>query len=59
MLSCKEVTRLLSLAQERPLSLGEKISLKFHLLMCKKCKRFNNNLGSLRAAMTQFKQRKE
>jgi hypothetical protein len=34
MLNCKEVTRRLSAAQDRELSLAERLQLKMHLAMC-------------------------
>ncbi|WP_096087534.1 zf-HC2 domain-containing protein [Agaribacterium haliotis] len=57
MLSCREVTRLLSLAQERKLNFSERMQLKMHLMMCKRCKSFSGNLNTLRKAMQKFKQR--
>jgi hypothetical protein len=41
MLSCKQVTELLSKAEVSSLSFFEKISLKMHLMMCKVCKQFS------------------
>lgn len=48
MLDCHEATRLMSDAQERPLSLMERLSLKFHLAMCKGCTNFNAQMGIVR-----------
>ena len=48
MLNCRDTTRLLSESQERPLTFGEKVSLRLHLLMCNGCRNFNEQMGSLR-----------
>ncbi len=50
MMSCKEVSRLLSASMERKLSLWERIGLWFHLTMCKLCKGFSKDLQQLREA---------
>jgi len=46
--SCREVTRLLSEAQERSLSLGERTSLRVHLMICAACRNFGQQMDSLR-----------
>lgn len=51
MLSCREVTRLVSESLDRDLSLRQRISMKMHLLMCKLCSRYNKQLASLRQAI--------
>ncbi|MFG6177024.1 zf-HC2 domain-containing protein [Halomonas sp. THAF12] len=38
MLMCKQATRLMSLKLDRPLSLGERLSLRLHLAMCGACR---------------------
>ncbi len=50
MMSCKEVSRLLSESMERKLSFWERIGLWFHLSMCKLCKGFSKDLQQLREA---------
>ena len=50
MMSCKQVSRLLSASMERRLSLWERIGLWFHLSMCKLCKGFSKDLEQLREA---------
>lgn len=54
MLSCKEVTHLLSEAQDRKLSLAEKIHLEMHLAMCKGCRNFKSQMSFLRAACKRY-----
>ena len=50
MLSCKEVTHLLSEAQDRELSLTESMQLKLHLMVCKGCTNFSAQMDFLRRA---------
>lgn len=50
MLSCKETTHLLSEAQDRPLDLGERFALKMHLLMCKGCANYQQQMEFIRQA---------
>ncbi|MBM5572233.1 MULTISPECIES: zf-HC2 domain-containing protein [Deefgea] len=50
MLKCREVSFLLSEAQDRPLSVGEALQLRIHLLMCKKCSNFARQLKVIRLA---------
>jgi len=54
MLSCKEVTRLLSESQDRPLGISEKIQLEMHLAMCKGCKNFKSQMSFLREACKRY-----
>lgn len=46
--SCEESTRLMSEAMERPLSRAERLALRWHLLMCGACRRFERQLDWLR-----------
>lgn len=48
MLNCHEATRLMSEAQEHPLKLGEKLSLKMHVMMCSGCRNFGKQMHTLR-----------
>lgn len=43
MRNCKELTKLASKACDEQISLGEKLELKLHLMMCKRCRDFANN----------------
>ena len=54
MLSCKEVTHLLSEAQDRKLNLSEKMHLEMHLAMCRGCKNFREQLSFLREACKRY-----
>lgn len=59
MLNCKETTRLLSAAQDRPLGFGERAALKLHLLMCKGCTHYSHQMDFLRTAIGYVKNRRE
>jgi hypothetical protein len=54
MLSCKESTRLLSQAQDRQLSLPERLQLEIHLALCKGCRNYKGQLNFLRAACRRY-----
>lgn len=51
MLSCKEVTRLLSDSQERTLHLNERVKMRMHLMMCAGCRNFERQMTVIRNAM--------
>jgi hypothetical protein len=53
-LTCKDVTRKLSEAQDRKLSLAEKLNLQMHLAMCKGCRNFRGQMDFLRVACQRF-----
>jgi len=42
MLTCKQVVRLLG--SDEPLTLRQRMSLRFHLMMCRHCSRFSKHL---------------
>jgi hypothetical protein len=48
MLNCKEVTELCSQELDRPLRMGERMSLGTHLLMCTGCTNFRKQIKALR-----------
>jgi predicted anti-sigma-YlaC factor YlaD len=48
MLSCQEATRLMSQKLDRKLALVEVMNLRFHLMMCKGCRHFDDQMLSLR-----------
>lgn len=49
MLSCKDATRLMSEAQDRPLSVSERLQLKLHLAICTGCANFRRQMDFLRS----------
>jgi len=50
MLTCKEVSRLVSQGLDRRLSLRERIGLRIHLAMCHGCENFSRQMRFLRRA---------
>ena len=48
MLSCKDVTQLISESMDRSLPLGKRIGVRFHLLICKYCARYERQLALIR-----------
>jgi hypothetical protein len=46
-MNCKETARLLSESRDRPLSLWERIALRFHTAMCGVCNDYGHQLASL------------
>ena len=53
-MNCREVTRLLSDAQERELFLAERLKLSVHLAMCPSCSNFKQQMGVLRSACRRY-----
>ena len=53
-MSCKEITLLLSEAQDRKLSVAEKLKLEMHLAMCQGCKAYKGQLVFLRQACRRY-----
>jgi hypothetical protein len=47
-LSCDESSRLLSDHQERQLSRPERLAVRMHLMVCRRCRKFRRNLELLR-----------
>ena len=54
MLSCKEVTHKQSEAQDRKLSLAERMQLEMHLAMCLGCRNFKNQMAFIREACQRY-----
>ena len=50
MLSCKDVTRLLSESMDATLPIGKRIGVRLHLLICKFCLRYERQLLLIREA---------
>lgn len=54
MATCKEVSGLMSQAQDRRLGAGEKFKLNVHLMMCRGCRNFGDQLLFIRAAVKRY-----
>lgn len=59
MLSCKDVSKLLSQARERRLGLWERLGLELHLMMCDGCTRLRKQLDFISTAMRRYRERDE
>lgn len=54
--SCRETAELLIAREDRALGLPDRLALRLHLLACKTCPKFENQILTLRAAMGQWRQ---
>ena len=53
-MNCREVTEVCSAEMERPLKLGEQVSLRTHLMMCTGCTNYRKQLKTLRQVMQAY-----
>ena len=53
--SCRETAALLIAREDRALSIPDRLALKLHLLACKTCPKFENQILTLRAAMGKWR----
>ena len=51
MLSCKQASQIISQSLDMPLTMRERFALNLHQIICKYCKRFSQQLQTLRVAM--------
>ncbi|MDD5295763.1 MAG: zf-HC2 domain-containing protein [Rhodocyclaceae bacterium] len=54
MMNCHEAHKLVIRAQDAPLSLMERLGLRFHLFICTACSSFERQMEFLRAACRRF-----
>lgn len=54
MLSCKQVTRLISQGLDRDLGFTERVRLRVHLAICEGCTNFSTQVTLLRQAMAKL-----
>jgi hypothetical protein len=54
MLSCKQVTRLVSQGLDRELGFAERVKLRVHLAICDGCTQFGKQMALLREAMARL-----
>ena len=52
--SCRETSELLSQAQDRPLTLREKVLVHVHLPLCNGCRNFRAQLAFIRRAAQRY-----
>ena len=55
-LSCKDVSHLVSQMQERPLGPFERWTLRLHLAVCDACMRFEVQMRFMREAMRKYRE---
>jgi hypothetical protein len=53
-LSCKEVTRLVSQGMDRRLPFGRRVSLRVHFAICQGCTNFSKQMAFLRSAVREL-----
>ena len=56
MLNCKKAAALMSQGMDRKLGLRQKMSLRFHLMMCSGCRNFSKQMEFLREGCRKFPQ---
>ena len=54
LLSCKDVSRLLSQAQEAPITTWQRMRVRWHLAVCSMCRAFEKQLAFMREAMRRY-----
>ncbi len=54
MLDCKQSSQLISQSLDRSLTLRERFALQLHLIICEYCKRFSQQVQTLRIALKQM-----
>ncbi|MFY7863832.1 zf-HC2 domain-containing protein [Roseateles sp.] len=57
--SCREITQLVLQGEDRSLTLGERVKTRVHLLMCKACPVFVDQLALMRQASQRWRRYSE
>ena len=55
MRTCREAAALVIAREDRNLKLNDAVALKLHMLACKACPQFENQVLTMRAAMVQWR----
>jgi len=55
LVSCKDVSRLLSQAEERPMTAWERLRVTWHLAICSMCRAFERQLALMREAIRRYR----
>lgn len=53
--TCRQAAALLIAREDQTLELSDRVALKLHLMACKACPRFENQILTMRAAMGQWR----
>ncbi|MDC6165875.1 MULTISPECIES: zf-HC2 domain-containing protein [unclassified Roseateles] len=53
--SCKQVTHLVLQAEDRALPLRERLAVRLHMLVCKACPRFADQVALMRSASKRWR----
>ncbi|MFM9899387.1 MAG: zf-HC2 domain-containing protein [Polaromonas sp.] len=53
--TCRQAAALLIAREDQVLAIPDRVALKLHLMACKTCPKFKNQLSTLRAAMSQWR----
>ena len=56
-MSCRKATNLISLSMDRPLTRGERVSLRCHLVICGACRSYRRQLRALRYFVSRYAER--
>jgi hypothetical protein len=51
MLNCKQTSQLVSQSLDRRLTWNERLAVRWHLIICKYCKRFSQQLQAMRVGL--------
>ncbi|MCQ8105380.1 zf-HC2 domain-containing protein [Methylomonas sp. SURF-2] len=54
MRNCREITELVSKGLDTPLGIGERLSIKLHVMMCSRCRNFLSQTQFIRKAARQY-----
>ncbi|MGY0195346.1 anti-sigma factor family protein [Leptothrix sp. BB-4] len=54
-IDCREATRLVLAAEDRPLAMGERVGLRLHLWVCRACPTFVRQTRLMRDAMDRWR----
>jgi hypothetical protein len=54
-LNCREITHLVLEGEDRQLTRGERLRLRFHMMICEACPRFVTQLAFMRSAVGRWK----
>lgn len=52
--TCKEVHRLVAESMDRDAAFAERVTLRLHLAICDRCRRFKRQMGFLREALRRY-----